>query len=44
VHRQVQRAGKGEISITPPKYGSERNVFVADVLLTMIARKPKSSG
>jgi len=29
VQRQVQRAGKGMVSIPPPKYGSERNVFVA---------------
>jgi integrase len=37
VQRQVQRAGGGEVEIRPPKYGSERTVFLADELLAMIS-------
>jgi integrase len=38
VRRQVQRAGGGAVEITPPKYGSERDVSLPDELLTMLAR------
>jgi integrase len=38
VSRQVQRAGKGEVEIRLPKYGSEREVYVADDLLQMLAQ------
>lgn len=37
VQRQVQRAGKGEVSITPPKYGSERLVHIPDGLVQILA-------
>lgn len=37
VARQVQRAGKGNVEIRPPKYGSERVVYLADELLTLLA-------
>jgi integrase len=37
VERQVQRAGGGEVEIRPPKYGSERTVYLADGLLAMIS-------
>lgn len=37
VQRQVQRASEGKIEITPPKYGSERTVFLADALLQMLS-------
>lgn len=35
--RQIQRPIEGRVSITPPKYGSERIVFMPDRLLKMIA-------
>lgn len=38
VRRQVQRAGKGHVEIRPPKYGSERTVYVPDGLLQIVAR------
>jgi integrase len=37
VQRQVQRAGAGQVSITPPKYGSERVVHIPDALVQMLA-------
>lgn len=37
VQRQVQRADGGSVKLTPPKYGSERIVFVPDELVTMLA-------
>lgn len=37
VSRQVQRAGKNQIEIRPPKYGSERVVFLPPALLNMLA-------
>lgn len=37
VQRQVQRAGKGQVSITLPKYGSERLVHIPDGLVQMLA-------
>ncbi|MGC5078146.1 tyrosine-type recombinase/integrase [Agrococcus sp. DT81.2] len=44
VARQIQRAGSGTIKITPPKHGSERHVFIADELVTMIARHSEEIG
>lgn len=37
VQRQVQRTDGGGVKITPPKYGSERVVFIPDELATMLA-------
>ena len=37
VTRQVQRANRGEVEIRPPKYGSERTVYLADGLVTILA-------
>ena len=37
VTRQVQRAGQGTVEIRAPKYGSERTVYLADDLVTMLA-------
>lgn len=38
VARQVQRAGGGNVEIRPPKYGSERTVYLADGLVEILAR------
>lgn len=38
VQRQVQRAGKGQVDIRPPKYGSERVVPIPDELVTMLSK------
>lgn len=38
VTRQVQRAGGGKIEVRPPKYGSERVVFLADELIELLSR------
>ena len=38
VRRQVQRATGGAVVVTPPKYGSERDVNLPDELVTMLAR------
>lgn len=35
--RQVQRVKGGGVEITPPKYGSERTVFLADRLVQLIS-------
>jgi integrase len=37
VRRQVQRGTKGSVEIRPPKYGSERTVYVADGLVTILS-------
>lgn len=37
VHRQVQRAGRGEVEVRLPKYGSERDVYAPDELLQLLA-------
>lgn len=37
VRRQVQRAGAGLVEITPPKYGSERDVPMPDALLELVS-------
>ncbi len=38
VTRQVQRAGGGKVEIRPPKYGSERVVYLPDELVTLLAQ------
>lgn len=38
VSRQVQRAGGGNVEIRLPKYGSEREVYVADELLQILGQ------
>ena len=38
VSRQVQRAGAGKIEVRPPKYGSERTVFLPPNLVELLAR------
>lgn len=42
VRRQVQRLEGGRVEIRLPKYGSEREVYVADQLLAMLARLVES--
>lgn len=37
VQRQVQRAGAGQVKITPPKYGSERTVALPDDVIALLA-------
>jgi integrase len=37
VSRQVQRAGAGKVDIRPPKYNSERVVYLPDQLVMMLA-------
>ena len=37
VSRQVQRGGGGQVEIRPPKYGSERVIYVAEDLLTVLS-------
>ena len=37
VARQVQRAGRGQVEIRPPKFGSEHVVFLAPGLVDMLA-------
>ena len=48
VTRQVQRAGRGQVEVRPPKYGSERVVFLApglvDMLAAHVAAQPRDSG
>lgn len=38
VHRQVQRAGGGAVEVRLPKYGSERTVFLPDLLTSQLSR------
>lgn len=38
VRRQVQRAPKGGVDIRPPKYGSERVIYLAPGLVQILAR------
>jgi integrase len=38
VRRQVQRGNAGTLEIRPPKYRSERTVYLADELLDLLAR------
>lgn len=44
VARQIQRAGAGRVAITAPKHGSERDVFLPDELVTMIAHHVERIG
>lgn len=44
VARQVQRAGAGRVEIRPPKYGSERTVFLADGLVEILTRHIELDG
>jgi len=44
VRRQVQRAGGGEVEVSPPKYGSERNVAIPDELATMLSEHVRTHG
>ncbi len=48
VSRQVQRAGGSAVDIRPPKYGSERTIYLADGLLRIVrahlVRLPDDSG
>ncbi len=48
VQRQVQRAGAAKVEIRPPKYGSERTVYLADGLVDIVAdhlgRLPGANG
>jgi integrase len=44
VQRQVQRAKKGEVEIRPPKYGSEREVYVPAGLTEILAAHIKATG
>jgi integrase len=44
VRRQVQRAGGGEIEVTPPKYGSERDVAIPDELAVMLSEHVRVHG
>jgi integrase len=37
VRRQVQRKSGGEVDLRPPKYGSERTVYLADALGDLLA-------
>lgn len=37
VARQVQRGPRGAVEIRPPKYGSERTVYLADALVHILA-------
>lgn len=38
VTRQVQRANGAEVEIRPPKYGSERTVYLPDDLVTLLSQ------
>lgn len=38
ISRQVQRGPGGTVEITPPKYGSERTIFLAPDLVEILAR------
>lgn len=44
VTRQVQRAGGHTVEIRPPKYGSERTVYLADELVSTLARHVEHVG
>jgi integrase len=44
VQRQIQRAGKGQVAITPPKYGSERLVHIPDGLVQLLAMHVEQIG
>lgn len=44
VQRQVQRAGGGKVVISPPKYGSERTVFIPAGLTEILAAHIAATG
>lgn len=44
ISRQVQRANGGEIEVRAPKYGSERKVFLAESVLTLLAAHVEHRG
>lgn len=44
VTRQVQRKSGGGLEVRPPKYGSERTVFLPDGLVQMLARHLEEFG
>lgn len=44
VSRQVQRAGGGQVEIRPPKYGSERTVYVPAALAEILAGHLREHG
>lgn len=44
VSRQVQRVNGGAIDVRPPKYGSERVVYLADSLINVLAEHVTAHG
>ncbi|UFS58916.1 tyrosine-type recombinase/integrase [Subtercola endophyticus] len=44
VQRQVHRPSPGRIDITPPKYGSERVVYLPDELVMMLSKHVREIG
>jgi integrase len=44
VSRQVQRVNGGAIDVRPPKYGSERVVYLADSLIDLLAKHVTAHG
>jgi integrase len=44
VSRQVQRAGGGRVRISAPKCGAEREIYLPDALLTMLAHHIETTG
>ena len=42
VRRRVQRAGGGKVEIRPPKYGSERTVYLPDELIQLLRSTPST--
>ena len=44
VTRQVQRINGGAVTIRPPKYGSERVVYIADSLIDILAEHVRTHG
>jgi integrase len=44
VSRQVQRAGGSNVMVRPPKYGSERVVYLPDELVTMLSEHVRTIG
>jgi integrase len=44
VSRQVQRGGGPNVEVRPPKYGSERTVFLPDGLLAMLSQQVARRG
>lgn len=44
VRRQVQRVSAGVVEVTPPKYGSERVVYLPDELVLLLGRHVEQIG